>query len=252
MKKRKILRIIIYVVMILFFFLFILSLYKIIVHLKDNKENKRIQKSINENIVKVIESSQNDEHEEIKYEINFKLLKETNKDTIAYIKVNNTDIEYVIVRGKDNSYYLNHNFENKKNTAGWIFADYHNKFDETDQNIVIYGHNTKDGSMFGTLKNVLNKDWYNNEENRKILLVTEKGTYYYKTFSTYSVKPEEYYINTQFKDTDEFGVFVNRLKSRSLYNYNVDVNSQDKILTLSSCIDSGSKRVVLHAKLIND
>ena len=70
-------------------------------------------------------------------------------------------------------------------------------------------------------------------------------------FSTYSIKPEDYYINTEFKDNDEFDKFIKKLKSRSIYDYKVEVSGEDKILTLSSCIGDGTKRVVLHAKLIN-
>ena len=69
---------------------------------------------------------------------------------------------------------MNHNFEKKYNIAGWIFADYKNNFDKTDKNIVIYGHNRKDGSMFGTLKNILKEEWYSNEENFVIDFITEQ------------------------------------------------------------------------------
>lgn len=57
--------------------------------------------------------------------------------------------------------------------------------------------------MFGTLKKILNNDWYENEDNYKIVLVTENGTYYYQVFSTYTIKPEDYYINTEFKNNDD-------------------------------------------------
>ena len=81
----------------------------------------------------------------------------------------------MVVNGNDNSYYLKHNFNKEYNIAGRIFSDYHNKFDETDKNIVIFGHNTKDGSMFGTLKNVLDKSWQENRDNLEIILITEIG-----------------------------------------------------------------------------
>ena len=70
-----------------------------------------------------------------------------NPDIKAYIKVNNTNIDYVVVQSSNNNYYLNHNFNKEYNTAGWIFFDYKNKLDGTDKNIIIYGHNTKDNSM---------------------------------------------------------------------------------------------------------
>lgn len=104
--------------------------------------------------------------------------------------------------------------------------------------------------MFGTLKRILNKNWYENEENHKLIFVTEKGQYEYQVFSTYSIKPEDYYISTDFKNNNDFDKFVKKLKSRSIYNYGVELSGEDQILTLSSCIGDGSKRVVLHAKLI--
>lgn len=226
----------------------IYSSYKTITWKKDVEENEKIEKDIEEDI-KIIEPVE--EEDLPKYQIDFESLKEKNADTVAYLKVNNTNIDYVVVKGKDNSYYLKHNFEKKWNSAGWVFADYHNKFDETDKNIVIYGHSMKNGSMFGTLRNILNKDWYKNEENYKVVLVTENGEYSYRVFSIYSIVPEDYYINTIFKD-NQFAEFVKKIKSRSIYNFNVEVTENDKILTLSSCTSGGKKRVVLHAKLIED
>ena len=207
-------------------------------------ENKKVKETIQKSIVV---NKKKDE-----FKIDFKTLKEQNPDTIAYLKVNNTKIDYIVVKTKDNSYYLKHNFEKKWNIAGWIFGDYHNRFDGTDDHLVIYGHDTKDGSMFGTLKNVLNKDWYENPDNYQVTLVTEKGNYKYQVFSTYSIEPEDYYINTEFYSAKEFSDFVKTIKSRSIYNYGTEVNENDKILTLSSCLGDGSKRVVLHAKLIKE
>ena len=226
----------------------IYSLINIINWKKDVDDNKKIIEDIKENII--IEPKE--EEKEVKYNIDFKSLKEQNSDTIAYVKVNGTNIDYVVVKGNDNSYYLKHNFNKENNVAGWIFSDYHNKFDETDKNIVIFGHNTKDGSMFGTLKNILSEDWQKNEDNLKVVLVTEKDTYYYQVFSTYEIIPEEYYIKTEFKNIEDVGDFIDKVKARSNYNYNVEVKSSDKILTLSSCTSSGTKRVVLHAKLIEN
>ena len=247
--KPKYRNIIIILFVLVCIFGVIYSLINIINWKKDVDDNDKIQEKIEDNIT-IIEPIE--EEQEVKYEIDFKSLKETNKDTIAYVKVNNTNIDYVVVKGNDNSYYLKHNFNKEYNIAGWIFADYHNKFDETDKNIVIFGHNTKDGSMFGTLKNVLDKSWQENKDNLEITLVTEKGQYKYQVFSTYSITPEDYYINTIFNSDDEYSKFINKIKSRSNYDYNIEVDSNDNVLTLSSCIGDGKKRVVLHAKLIDN
>ena len=252
MKKEKIRKksLFLFITIIFFIILLIISCIKIISYLNDNYRNKKIQENIIQNSITVIKSDSKNKEQEVKYYVDFKSLKEQNSDIVSYLKVNGTNIDYIVVRGNDNNYYLKHNYEKKWNVSGWIFSDYRNKFDNTDINIVIFGHNTRDGSMFGTLKNVLSEEWQNNEDNLKIVLVTEKDTLYYQVFSTYCISPEEYYIKTEFKDTKEVGEFIDKVKARSNHDYNVEVKSNDRILTLSSCIGDGTKRVVLHAKLI--
>lgn len=242
-KKLSKKKLIVFGLDLLFLGLLIFSSIKIITYLLNNKENRKIKK-ITENAIKINEQDNS-------YTVDFKELKLLNSDTVAYLKINNTNINYVVVKGKDNDYYLNHNFDKKYNVSGWIFADYKNRFDETDKNIVIYGHSTMDGSMFGTLKNVLEKSWQENEKNHIITLITEKNTYEYKVFSSYIFDPEDYYIRTDFTSDSDYLEFLNTIKSRSNYDYGVDLKIEDKILTLSSCNLTGSKRVVLHAKLIN-
>jgi len=100
--------------------------------------------------------------------------------------------------------------------------------------------------MFGTLKNVLEEEWYNNRNNHIITLVTENKTYKYQVFSVYEIENEEYYINTEFEN-NEFKEFINTLKARSITNFNVEVTEEDNILTLSTCGDNNKYRVVLHA-----
>ena len=234
---------------LLFFFficLFLFSVIKILIYLNDNHKNKKIKDSILEQHVEYVPST---EDTPSSYKVDFEALKKDNPDTIAYLKVFGTDIDYVVVRGEDNSYYLKHNFYHEWNVSGWVFSDFQNRFDGTDQNIVIFGHNTQDGSMFGSLKNVLSDEWRSKEDNQKILLVTELGTFYYQVFSTYVIEPEDYYIQTSFS-SDDYSSFLNTIKSRSSYPYDVSLDTNDSILTLSSCNISGSKRIVLHAKLL--
>ena len=238
-------------IFLIFSSLFIYSIYKIITWKINIEENNNIKEVLSNEIKTVEENILTDKRK--KYDVNFSSLKEKNKDTVAYLKVNNTRIDYVVVKTSDNSFYLTHNFDKNWNDAGWIFADYQNKFDGTDKNIVIYGHKMKDGSMFGTLKDTLNNSWYTNEDNSKIVLVTEKDTYYYEIFSLYTIVPEMFYLSVNFADANEYTNFLNIIKSRSIYDFNVQVDSNDHILTLSSCLDSyNQKRVVIHARLISE
>ena len=150
------------------------------------------------------------------------------------------------MRAKDNSYYLNHNFNKEQNNAGWIFADYRNKLDGTDKNIIIYGHNMKNGTMFSTLKNILNKEWQENKDNRLIIFVTENGLAIYEVFSVYEIEEEDYYITTELSEED-FSDFKSNLKSRSIYDFNTDIENSEQIITLSTCGNNNNNRVVLHA-----
>lgn len=221
------------------------STYDIIKWNMNIKENNDIKEEINKDVKINTDSDKN----QIDYVVDFESIKSRNTDAVAYLTMNNPNINYIVVKGEDNKFYLDHNFDKKANKSGWIFADYHNKFDGTDKNIVIYGHNMKDGSMFGSLKNVLKKDWYSTADHT-ITLITETNKYTYEVFSTYQITAEDYYINTIFISEDEFNGFIKKIKSRSIYNYGVEVNKDDSILTLSSCIGNGDKRVVLHAKLV--
>jgi sortase B len=177
--------------------------------------------------------------------VDFKELKNINSDTVGYVEVPNTNVDYVVVKGNDNEYYLKHDFNKGYNVAGWIFADYRNKVDGTDKNLVIYGHNTVDGSMFGSLSNLLKEENIKNENDLIINFVTDKGRKKYKIFSIYTIKPEEYYISTDFKE-DEFEVFKKRMKERSIYKLDVSLENKN-IITLSTCQNHGVKRLVIHA-----
>ena len=165
---------------------------------------------------------------------------------MGYLKIKNTDIDYVVVKGTNNSYYLKHNLKKEYNIAGWIFADYKNMIDGNDKNLVIYGHDTKDGSMFGTLHNLLKKEVQEKNEN-EIVFITENETTTYQIFSTYIIEPEDYYIKTDIKD-EEYNDFLTTIKNRSNYDYKINVGTEDNVLTLSTCTDNGKKRVVVHAR----
>lgn len=236
-KKSKILITLIQIVLIV---VIIFSGIKIIEWIKSNKKNKDIMSEIKENVVINNEMDSNNEE----YKIDFAKLKQKNSDAIAWIKVNGTDIDFPVVKGTDNLYYLTHNFDKEKNKAGWIFADYRNKFDGTDKNIIIYGHNMKNGSMFASLKDVIKEEWYNNENNKYIALITENENCKYQVFSVYQIETEEYYLQINISNFKEF---VEKIKGRSKKDFNVDIKETDSILTLSTCADNTKYRVVLHA-----
>lgn len=224
---------------IIFFAIFVYSLIQIILWYKENKHTNEVIESINEIIIK-------DEDNEQK--IDFNKLLSKNKNTVGWLTVKATNIDYPFVQYTDNKYYLTHSFDNKSSTAGWIFMDYKNSKTFDDKNTIIYAHARKDKSMFGSLKNTLTKKWYKNKDNHIITIYLENETLYYQVFSSYHIKTEEYYIKKEFNN-DEFKKFIKTITKRSIYDYKVDVTEEDYILTLSTCYNNTDKTVV-HAKLI--
>ena len=185
--------------------------------------------------------------------IDFNKLINKNPDTIGWIKVLGTDINYPVVQTNNNDFYLTHSFDKSYNKAGWIFEDYINKNlknNELDKNTIIYGHNRQNNSMFGTLSNVFKEEWLSNKENYYINFSTLNNNMVWEVFSTYTIEKEEYYIQSNFSSDEEYISFLNTIKNRSTYKYDVNISKEDKILTLSTCTNVGEGRTVLHAKLI--
>lgn len=183
-------------------------------------------------------------------EVNFTELLKKNPDTVGWIKVDGTKVNYPIVQAEDNDYYLSHAFNKRSNAGGWVFADYRVDFKDFGRNTIIYGHNMNNKTMFGSIPNMLYSGYLNNSNNYYIKISTPTSNTVWKVFSVYTIEPEVYYLKTNFR-TEPYDKFLNTLRDRSVYDFGIDVTTDDKILTLSTCDNTGTKRVAVHAKMIN-
>jgi sortase B len=242
------------------------SVYHIFTWMLDNKKVKEIENNILNDIVieEITEDNENDElidesqdNDDIYWKYNdvslinvdINALKEENSDTIGWIQVLGTNINYPIVQYSDNKFYLKHDYLKRSNSGGWIFLDYRNDLNSLQDNTIIYGHRRYNQSMFGTLKNVLTDSWLSNTDNHIIKISAENSNYLFQVFSVYSIPNETYYLQNTFDTKDDYQEFLNTITNRSIYNFNTSINSDDKILTLSTCHNDG-ERLVVHAKLI--
>lgn len=173
-----------------------------------------------------------------------------NNETVGWLKVNNTKINYPVTQHSDNDYYLNYSYYKQKNSHGWIFMDYRNNIDILDKNTIIYGHRNSKGLMFGTLKNVLDKSWYTNKNNQIITFNTLNQDIKWQIFSIYTLENTNDYLITNFSSDKAYTNFINKIKGRSIYDFGVEVGVDDNILTLSTCYNNAKYRLVVHAKLI--
>lgn len=181
--------------------------------------------------------------------VDFNDLKKKNQETVGWIQVSGTNINYPFVQTKDNKYYLTHSFNKSYNKAGWVFLDYRNNLSNLDKNTIIYAHGRLDKTMFGSLKNILSSGWLNNTNNYIVKLSTEYENTLWQVFSVYHIPTTNDYIRTNFKNNENFLAFANLLMERSAHNFNTTITENDNILTLSTCYNDKEK-VVLHAKLI--
>lgn len=181
------------------------------------------------------------------YVNNYDRLLSVNQDTVGWLTVNNTKIDYPVVKSYNNDYYLTHNYYKRFTYNGWIFMDHRNNPKYLDKNTIIYGHNRFDtGVMFGTLQNVLNKKWYTNSDNLVITYNTLYEKINWKIFSIYTIDVTSDYLQIIFNTDEEYQAFLDLITNRSEIPFDTKATTSDKILTLSTCYDE-DKRLVIHA-----
>ena len=264
-KKKKNTTWIFVILFSIFISIIVFCLIKIFIWGKDNKDTSKVINDITNAVnvtlrddddTELVNDTNEEETSDYWYYIKFPLidvditeLKEKNSDTVGWINVNNTNINYPFVQTKDNSYYLNHSFDKRYNEAGWVFLDYRNSKNINNKNTILYAHSRLDKTMFGSLSKVLKSSWYNNKDNHIIRLSTDTENTLWQIFSVYKIPEESYYITTNFNSNKEYTKFLNTIKQRSIHNFNTNLDANDKILTLSTCY-SDTERTVVHAKLI--
>ena len=195
------------------------------------------QKQINEDL--------GDKYQENK----FTQLMAINKNTVAWIKVPNTSVDYPVVKYTDNEFYLDKDFFNNKSDSGSIFMDYRNTGNGDDRNIINYGQHTLNGNMFKKLEK--NKKKKILKENTVFYLDTPNGEYKYQIFSVYVTDNDFDYRSTDFFYDQHFESFLNEIKNKSYIPVAIEIGKEDRIITLSTCsYEFNGAKLVIHAKKI--
>lgn len=236
--------------------------------LTDILDNYDIEEPQDENDVEYIDTEENEEQNNnttnknttpspyyTKYNQIFDELSGINNETVGWLTVNNTKVNYPVVQHTDNDFYLKKDFNKNKNSYGWIFMDYRNNIYNLSNNTIIWGHNSRTGLMFGTLRYVTNESWYKNPDNQLITFNTKVKNMKWKIFSIYKIPVTNDYLYANFGNLDEFQTFLDMIRGRSMYDFGVNVTKEDHILTLSTCGTSttnSTTRLVVHAVLINE
>lgn len=180
--------------------------------------------------------------------IDLAALREVNPDVLGWIRIPGTKVDYPLLQGEDNEYYLYRTWDDRRNSVGSIFLESRNSPDLTDYNTIIYGHNMNNGSMFASIRNYVTQKYW--EEHPYVYLLTDAGVYRYEIFSSYKTKTDSraYGLSFQQKQTRE--EFVQHSLENAKFDTGIVPGEMDRILTLSTCAGGGyTTRWVIQARL---
>lgn len=188
--------------------------------------------------------------------IDFEALQRRNPDVYAWIEVPGTNVNYPILQhATDNSYYLTHTIDHVKTVAAAIYTENYNAKDFEDLHTVIYGHNMKNKTMFRTLHNFENYDFF--KDNRDVIIYLPNQTRYYKVFAAYTYDNRHLLFSFDWSSPEAFQNYIDEIMSIRDFGANIDkdmnVTGDDKIITLSTCVNSGdsTKRYLVQAVLVS-
>lgn len=177
-------------------------------------------------------------------------LQKINPDIIGWIYIEGEKkISYPVLHAEDNEYYLHRTFRKEHRYAGSIFMDYHNEKNWADPNTIVYGHNMRNGSMFGRLKFLDNEQKY--REHPFFWILTPKGNYRYHIFAIYHAKVNSEAYTLFSENGSEFLDWEKTMQSHSEIQNNVPLSEKDKTVMLSTCTSDKSKRCVVIGKCVS-
>lgn len=233
---------------------FIFSVYKIFSIIQEYRTAEKYYSTIQEYSPFTSDDSAKTDEKDLKSGqlfIDVHSLKKINTDFVGWIYADDTKINYPVVQGTDNDFYVTHDFNKKILKNGSIFMDAHCNPNFKNKNTIIYGHNMKDGSMFGELDKYKSSSFY--EKNKEILYIDKKSdAKKLKIYSAHIVKSTSYVYDCEFESDNSFEEFIEKTVSSSLYDTGVRPSVSDKIVTLSTCsYEYDEARLVIHAILVN-
>lgn len=183
-----------------------------------------------------------------KANIDFAYLKRINPDICGWIFLEDSVIHYPIVQGSDNETYLKQAYDKSSSYFGSIFMDMRNDNDFTNQNTIIYGHNMKNGSMFGTLKRYQEEAFY--QKHKYFYIFTEDKMYRYQVCAIYTTTADSDVYTVTYDTKEDWLAYEQSILDRSCIDTGVSLGEKDRIITLSTCHGVHTdNRFVVQAKL---
>ena len=227
--------------------IFAVSAFHIIKITHDYKTADKTNIEIREQFVQMIEPTTESTAENEKIQmpicIDFDALKQENNDIIGWIYCPDTPINYPVVKGKDNNQYLRADLKGKYLVSGTIFADYRNNEVGEDKNYIVYGHNMKNSTMFGTLVKYKDQTYY--DSHPILYFLTPDANYIIELCAGAVVKRDSDIYHTAPADNTIADIMI-----KSTFNSTVEIGKGENIITLSTCsYEFNNARYVVVGKL---
>lgn len=212
---------------------FIFSAYNIYKYLSEENANKKLNNDLMEKAIIETPNDNNDNAQEnediLPISVDFSVLKQENEDIVGWLYLEDSPINYPVVQSNDNDYYLRRLVNGEYNIAGSLFMDYRNASNLENNNTIIYGHNMKNNTMFGSLQEYKSQDYY---DNHKVMYYFTPGkNYIIELFTGYTISVESDIYDLSVIDSSK----LEKLISKSDFESNTKVTEEDKIITLSTC-----------------
>ena len=165
--------------------------------------------------------------------INFQLLEAQNSDTVGWVCIEGTNINYPVVQGEDNRHYVSTLFDGSENQAGSIFMDYRNNADMDNIHTILYGHNMLDKSMFADILNYQNQEYYDTHPYG--IYITREQNYRFDIVAAYVASLADPAWQLEFAAQEELLQWLNEAVEKTEFVSDVTPQADDKFITLSTC-----------------
>lgn len=258
MNINKIIRIILLIIVFISFGLFGYYYYKSLNNQKNNDSLSELTQAETDGVIIKQESEKYVVTKEDQILNKYKKLYLKNKNLIGWLKIDDTNIDYPVMKSINNNgeFYLSHDYDGNEDRNGTIFMD-----DECDpytpsDNLIIYGHNMKSGQMFGSLSNYKNQEFYENHRTVKFDTIYSEGEYEVEFVFQSKVYSEaditfKYYQFIEPNSKEEFDSGIREMRKLSIYENNTEINYGDQLLSLSTCdYDESNGRLVIVCKRV--
>ena len=186
--------------------------------------------------------------ENMSYSKNYKVYADKNSDVVGWIDIPNTKIHYPVVLGTDNKYYETRNYDKKASKSGAIFMDYRNGNPAQQWNLIIYGHNMKNGTMFADINEYKNENFF--KKNNIITFYWQGNKAEWEVFSAFVAsdsmldsKSSDFVLRTKFGSNAEYEKYIKAMQGKSKFTTKIKLSAEDQIITLQTCTYEYDKKV---------